>query len=240
MAKKQKYIPEKKIKLDPKELLLRLFDSYASGISTNLWPWEKQRWYELVFCILTVFGEPQVLAVRTRQVTEILSEMGLIDVNILAGARPIPGPRAAPNPILVTIETMLCQAGFAPEKAKTAVIAICEVANNVKKKYNGRIQGYLQKYGNHMLDNIDDDFGLDGFKDARRAVSIWLQNILNMPVPASDVLTEQACKKLGVSYKAMVQAANQQDINVALVDDALRAYWESKSLQEESLAARKM
>lgn len=62
--------------------------------------------------------------------------------------------------------------------------AICEVASSIKEKYGGKVQNYLRKYGTYMLDNIDKAFGFSQFDDTRRAIAIWLQNILNMPFSA--------------------------------------------------------
>ena len=209
---------------DPQKVVVQLYKNYASEISKNLWPWETARWYELVFCILTTIGEPDVLAAPIRRLTNTMSKLELLQLDTLAEMRV--SKDAEKKPLFVTLETLLQRIGFTPEKSQSAVTAICEAASSIQKKYDGKVQNYLQKYGKYMLDQIKKDFDFSNFDDAPRALAIWLQNTLNMPVPASNPLADQACERLGVPYEALVEAANQQDINVALLDDALRAFWE--------------
>ncbi len=222
MSEKQSFKSQKQ-NPDPKKIVIQLYKNYASGISKNLWPWETARWYELVFCILTTIGEPHVLAATVRRLTNTMSKLGLLELGTLAELN-----GAEENSLLITIDTLLQQVGFTPEMSKTGVTAICEAAASIQKKYDSKVQNYSRKYGTYMLDQIKEDFDFSDFDDAPRALAIWLQNTLNMPVPASNPLADQACKSLGVSYDALVEAANQQDINVALLDDALRAYWETQ------------
>jgi hypothetical protein len=234
MSEKQYLELGEQLSPDPQKLVVQLYRDYASEISKNLWPWEKARWYELVFCILTTIGEPQVLAGTTRRLTNTMSELELLDLGELAKLNPPDDSVEAVKSKLVTIDTVLQQVGFTPEKSISAVTAICEAASSIQEKYDGKVQNYLGKYGTYMLDQIKVDFGFSQFDDAPRALAIWLQNTLNMPIPASNPLADQACESLGVTYDALVEAANQQDINVALLDDALRAYWERKSNEKVS------
>lgn len=213
---------------DPQKLVVQLYKNYASEISKNLWPWETARWYELVFCILTTIGEPHVLAATIRRLTNTMSKLELLELDTLAGLN-VKEDSEKEDPLFVTLKTLLQQGGFTPEESQSAVTTICEAASSIQKRYDGKIQNYLQKYGNYILDQINQDFDFSNFDDAPRALAIWLQNTLNMPVPASNPLADQACERLGVSYDALVKAANQQDINVALLDDALRAFWERES-----------
>ncbi|MBN1694853.1 hypothetical protein JW879_05585 [candidate division WOR-3 bacterium] len=214
-----------KRKPEAQELVLWLYRDYATRVSKNLWPWEKARWYELVFCILATIGEPEVMSATIRHLTTIMARLGLLELSSLAGLKFPGNPQKSESPILTTIDTLLQRVGFTPEKAKFALNIICTAASSIGKKYDGKVQNYLRKYGDHMLEHINEDFGIDGFDEAPRAIAIWLQNTLNMPVPASNPFADQACESLGVKYEELVKAAYKQDINVALLDDALRAYW---------------
>lgn len=237
MSKKKSLEPQEQESLNPQKLVVQLYRDYVSEIDENLWPWETARWYELVFCILTTIGEPQVLAGTARRLTNTLSELGLLDLGALARLNlSEEAEEKESNSLLVTIDTLLQKVGFGPKKSESAVRAICEAASSIQEKYGGKVQNYLRKYGTYMLDHIKEDFGFSQFDDAPRAVAIWLQNTLNMPVPGSNPLGDQACESLGVTYDALVEAANQQDINLALLDDALRAYWEDKLTGKESRA----
>lgn len=225
---------EKTEALEPLELVVELFTDYAVNIEENLWAWEKERWHELVFCILTAIGEPDVLAVDIRRLTDTLSSWGLLDLDALASQNGFDSARQADNSLQITIDKFLQQAGFTNDKACISVKAICEAAASLKNKHDGKVQLYFRRYGTQMLDQISDDFEFSDFGEAREALAIWLQNTLNMPVPASNPLADLACEKLGVTYQELVEAADQADINVALLDDALRAYWEEDMAEYES------
>ncbi|UCB57553.1 MAG: hypothetical protein JSV30_02930 [Candidatus Omnitrophota bacterium] len=219
-------------KKDLRELVTHLYDNYTSELDDSLWTWEMARWYELVFCILTTIGEPDVMAADTRAVTNALSEMGVLEPAALARLKPSIQKGMKTNAALISIGSLLKYAGFSDEQSKSAITALCEAAYSIKKKYGGKIQNYLRKYGDYMLGQIRRDFHFNNFNKASKALAIWLQNTLNMPVPASNPLADKACRSLGVTYKDLVEAANEQDLNVAVLDDALRVYWEDLAVEE--------
>jgi hypothetical protein len=224
---------------DPEEIVLDLYRAYEPLIDPHLWPWETKRWHELVFCLLTTIAEPEIFPETTREVTRALSEWRLLEVDVLASLNPAKNEQDTLNPIFVTIMTILQQAGFNADKARIAVIAICEAASGLKQKYEGKVQKYFRKYGVLMLDELAQNFSFTQLsnEDVRKAVSIWLQNTLNMPVPASNPIADKVCEKLSVEYNTLVDAADKLNINIALLDEALRAYWEEKFAQEEFLPA---
>ncbi len=218
----------------PEEIVFDVYNAYGPSIDPHLWPWETKRWDELVFCLLTTIAESEILPEIIREVTRGLSEWDLLEINVLASLNPAKNEQDALDSRLVTIMTILQQSGFDADKAKIAVTAICEVASGLKQKYEGKVQRYFRKYGELMLDELAQNFSFTQLsnEDARKAVSIWLQNTLNMPVPVSNPIVDQTCEKLGVQYNSLVEAAEKLDINVALLDDALRTYWEYE-LEEE-------
>jgi hypothetical protein len=231
MSKKRSFALREEDAADPKELVARLFRDYASGISETLWPQEKTRWYELVFCILTIIGEPQVMSATIRRVTNMLVELGLVELGDLAKLGPTTGAESLGGPAV--IHALLQHVGFTPEMSRSAVEAMREVALALQTKYEGKVQSYLRRYGIHMLDCIEMDFGHAQFVDLRKVVAMWLQNVANMPVPLSTHFAEQGCQRLGTTYDALAKAADEQDINVALLDDALRAYLEDMGDQDQ-------
>ena len=135
MSEKQYLEPGEQLSPDPQKLVVQLYRDYAFGISKNLWPWEKARWYELVFCILTTIGEPQVLAGTARRLTNTMSELELLDLGELAKLNPPDDAVEAVKSKLVTIDTLLQQVGFTPEKSRSAVTAICEAASSIQEKF---------------------------------------------------------------------------------------------------------
>jgi hypothetical protein len=212
----------KRRKPDHDKLLNDLFTRFAPNVSEHVWPHEIGGWYELVFCIVQAIGEPKILPATVRHVTNTMAELGLLDVTLLAKLSD--GKGAASEPHLVTLRTMLEHIGCSPDEAERAVLAVCRAAAALKRSYDGKVQNYFRRYGEEMLERIGEDLGLAELKEGRRAAATWLQNALGMPLPVSTPLIEQACRKLGVSYAELSDAVNQHDINVALLDDALRTY----------------
>jgi hypothetical protein len=221
---------------DLEEVVLDLYRAYEPLIDPHLWPWETKRWHELVFCLLDTIADPEIPPETSRDVTRALGEWRLLEVDVLGSLNPAENDLDASNPILVTIMTMLQQSGFDADKAGIAVGAICEAASGLKQKYEGKVQKYFRRYGVLMLDQLEQSFSFTQLnnEDARRAISIWLQNTLNLPVPVSDPSTDQVCERLGVAYESLVDTADRLNINVALLDDALRVYREDELEEEES------
>ncbi|MFB2937542.1 hypothetical protein ACE1B6_20025 [Aerosakkonemataceae cyanobacterium BLCC-F154] len=224
---------------DPEEIVLDLYRAYEPLIDPHLWPWETKRWHELVFCLLNTIAEPDILPETTREVTRALSEWRLLEVDVLGSLNPAKNEPDASNPILVTIMTILQQSGFDADKASIAVTTICETAAGLKQRYNGKVQKYFRKYGALMLDELAENFSFTQLNNevTRKAFSIWLQNTLNMPVPASNPIADKVCEKLGVEYNTLVDAADRLNINTALLDEALRGYWEDKLEEEDFIPA---
>lgn len=224
---------------DPEEIVFQIYKSYESLAEQHLWPWETMRWQELVFSLMTTIGEPDVSPETVREVTNALSGWRLLDIESLAGLSPAKNDKDAANPILVSVNTVLQQSGFTSEQANSAVVAMCDAAKGFKEKYEGKVQKYFRKYASLMLDELKDDFYFSKLDNeiVRRAFAIWLQNTLNMPVPVSDPITESVCEKLGIDYEAIIKAADDLDINIALLDDALRKYWEEELEGEKFQAA---
>lgn len=206
------------------QLVEQIFRGYAPGVDPSRWPWEKTRWYELIFCILFSIGEPDVPAAAIRELTKILVDFGLLEVGSIAAWK---GDEKAREEKL-TVKTLLEKAGFTSENATKSLKFMEEVAVQLHKDHNGKIQNYLRQYGEAMLLEMKQDLRLEKHPSSHQALSLWLQNILNMPIPATDPIAEKACRNLGVEYKDLVEAATVQDINIALLDDALRSYWENE------------
>jgi hypothetical protein len=217
------------------ELIMDLYREYEPLVDEHLWPWETKRWHELVFCLMTTIAEPDMSPESTRELTMAISEWNLLDVNVLADLDPARNENYASSPIIVTIETILQQSGFDPDQSKRVVTAICEAASGFKQGYGGKVQKYFRSYGYLMLDDLKENFTFSQLNvdDARKAFAIWLQNTLNMPISASNPITDAVCERLGVEYGALVEAADALDINVALLDDTLRAYWEDELAEEQ-------
>jgi hypothetical protein len=201
-----------------------LYNQYGSRYGKNirfLWPNEKARWYELIFSILASVGEINVPLSKIRLLLKALVYFDLLDLGILAKINP-DDDQGLKNPSIITARTLMQQVGFTPDMSKSAITAICKAASSIQEKYDGKIQNYFMSYGLKMMQQTKEDFGLNEFNNVDRALGIWLQNTLNMPIPVSDPLTDKICEEFGWTYSQLAKAANEEDLNIALLDDALR------------------
>lgn len=65
----------------------------------------------------------------------------------------------------------------------------------------------------------------------RYAIGHWLQNALSVPISLEHPAVLGFCKKNGISVGELVAAADELDLNVALVDDLLEL---DQSIKETS------
>jgi hypothetical protein len=224
MQSEQNTGPEVLADTEENDRILEILEEYSGDISEYLWPLEALRWYELVFSILVTIGEPEVLAESLRDVTNKLADFGLLEVDELSKINPA-------DDQAITIKTVLVKAGFSEGQAESALRAVCEAASGIQDNYEGRIQDYYLHYANQMLHNIEKDFNFSDFYTAPKAISVWLQNTLNMPIPGSNVLADKACESLGTTYDKLVNTVRNEGYNIAILDNALRAYWEEKFMR---------
>lgn len=215
---------------DSMQLVEQIFREYAPGVDPSRWPWEKARWYELVFCILFSIGEPQVPAAVIRELTTILSDFGLVEVDSIAAWRT---EKEKSREEQITVKTLMERVGFSTSQAENALSFIEKAAVQIQQSHDSKIQKLLRHYGEEMLEKVEKELGLNTFPTAHQALSLWMQNVLNMPIPATDPLAEKACQSLSVDYRELVEEAIVLDINIALLDDALRSYWESEAEERE-------
>lgn len=211
-------------------LIIQLYDDYAVEMGDTIkyfWPKETERWNELVFCILTAIGESEVAPTVIRSFVNTFRGFELLELQKLAELNPLNDNLS--DPLTITLKTLLLEIGFSPKTSVSAINAISEAAVSIKENYDGKVQNYYHHYGMKIVENIKEDFKFSDFDNAPKAIAFWLQNTLNMPVPMTDPIVEKACESIGVRYEELVEAANEHDLNVALLDDALRVYWNKLS-----------
>jgi hypothetical protein len=214
----------------PRQLLLGLYRAHEPTFDEHLWPWETQRWHELVFCILTTVAKPEVSPEAIREVTRVLGWANLLDIEVLGDSNPTDSEEKASDHILIAIETVLLNTGFTSAEAQVATRSICEAARGFKQQFEGKVQKFLRHCGSLILDQVKENFSFSQLSaaEATRAFSLWFQNTLNMPLPTPDPISDEACELLHMDYASLVKAADEVDANVALLDNVLRAYWLQK------------
>ena len=213
--------------VDAQEVVVELYRSYAPMSEAQLWPREEARWHELIFALLAAHGDPEILTDTLRSLVDSLEEWGLLDVGELAALADLENSERMDAANAVTIRTLLLRSGFSAEGADQALRSLSSAASGLRAHFESKPQLFFRYYGTLMLDELQKYFDFADVDPAtvRRAFAIWFQNALDMPVPIDDQVTRAACRKLGVSHEALIEAADQADLNVALLDEALRAFW---------------
>ena len=215
------------------ELMLR----YPVPTERYRWAAEEARWGELVYAILARIGAPGVPSERAATARDLLFEMNKLAVRDLAAMEPSGTTSATSHANAVA--TVLLGVGFSESEARRAVAALAETAENVERHYDGKPQRYLREYGQRMLEELPERFTFDEFAadDVRYAFTLWLQNVLNMPVTLRSPEMSVFCERYDVTVEELVAAADVQDINLALLDDLVAehvAELEAAELDRES------
>jgi hypothetical protein len=126
--------------------------------------------------------------------------------------------------------------GLTEEESKSSLLVMHEAAKRLMEHHDGKIQKYLRKYGQQMLDEFVETFSISGMdeKDLRDAATYWLQNVLNMPVNLKIESIDTFCNTLGISEGELVEEADNLNINVALLDDMIDQHIEDTRKEETS------
>jgi DNA repair protein RadC len=211
------------------------FERFAAGsppaLSKYEWPWEKAKWYELVFCLIAKIDNSSAAAAIARETTEIFADLDLLEIDILAPLAPDKGHPDYKAPQLSLMLSILERQGYEEEEGKTAVVSICQAARALQQDFGGKVQKYLRTYGERMLAEAPDTFLFSSMseEDTRYVFSHWLQNVSNMPVALSHPSVKSLCERFGIGIDELVSIADRLDVSLALLDD-----WAVEHLERES------
>lgn len=204
--------------------LKKLFHKYSDLFVSQQWPSEHERWVELVFALVTRISNKAEDEIR--DAIEDLDDLELLDVEGLSQVPTVSGGIDLDDAHARRIFEYLCESEFTSEESKSSILAVHEAAKSLMDHHDGKIQKYLRKYGQEMINELPQNFSFSKMNkfDIKYAFTYWLQNVLNMPISLEDEVVEQFCRKLAGNAKDLVQAVDKLDINLALVDDIIQSY----------------
>lgn len=200
------------------ELLVDLFDRYQDSFDKHQWAWERQRWYELVYCLFSAVEGRHGPETRASSAVRVLMELGLLEIPVLADAE---------EDTTLHIAIALERIGFFEEQARQIVNALCDLASCLDEMYQGKVQLLLRAFGMELVDRVNKVLPLKdalGEQHASLVVMHWLQNVLNLPVLVSSPGLKTLLEQTGSEVEDVLEAVDEQDINVALLDEILNRW----------------
>lgn len=213
--------------------LRKLITRYNDIFEYHQWPSENRRWVELIFALITRISD--IPEDEIRDIIEELDDLELLNLEALSEISDVKGKINLNNPNARHIFEYLLESGFTKEESKSSIQVMHEVAKSLMKNYDGKIQKYLRKYGQQMIDELPRNFSFSKMsdEDVNYAFTYWLQNVLNMPIRLPTKSFDAFCRKLNVGSDELIEEADRLDINLALVDDMIQLYLDNRKVEKE-------
>lgn len=218
--------------------LRKLLMKYSDLFVYHQWPIEHERWVELIFALTCRISDKPVSEVRDN--IEELDDLGLLDVEELSNIHKVGSDIDFNSPFAKRVieslsesrftEEGLKKPGFTKEESERSLLIMYEAAKSLMEHHDGKIQKYLRKYGQQMVDELIENFTFSGMedKDIKYAFTYWLQNVLNMPVNLKRESMETFCKDFQITIEEILKEADNLDINIALLDDMIDLHIEKR------------
>jgi len=189
------------------------------------WEDEHSRWNELVYCIFAELTDHSYMDARS--LSDKIFGLNLLELDDLADVQIMEDGKADPNnPRIRTVSEILSINGIEQSDIDKSLSAICKVAQSIQENYDGKIQKFLRKYGEEIVNEFDSHVSfseVDRGTQSRILVK-WIQNTLAMPLAFSNIYTVRFCKKQGVTYLELAEAADNIGLNGSVLDDLLELY----------------
>jgi hypothetical protein len=209
--------------------------SAAYVAAHHRWGNEEERWTELAASMLSV-----TLKLPRDEIADVVYRMKMLGLLDVAAWSELPGDfNAASESVMVERALAMFDEheGVATKDAYRAVRLLHETAQAIQLRYGGRIQIALRKAGELVLDKISKELDLKSISasEERAALTIWLQNVLNLPISLGSQNRQDFCDHHSISTEELTEAADELDLTIPALDDLIE-YW----AHEESEKAARM
>jgi hypothetical protein len=201
-------------------LLRKLLVSHPDFTEDHTWAYEHDRWAELIYALFSRFVSEERAQVRTA--VWKLSDLGLLEGPITDETERAQRERQ----FLVVLE----EAGFTSDEALQAWTVFQEASNAIQEKFGGKIHLFLRDHAELMLRQLCENIPFSAFDaaQAEQGFALWLQNSCNLPLSVFDHHVIEFSERYDISLPALVTAADNLNLNLALVDDLIREDVESR------------
>jgi hypothetical protein len=192
--------------------LAQVYRKHQAELPEYGWASEGDRWAELVFCLVCRIRLDDLEA--TRACVDVLNMLGLLEPRVLATLDPDDA---------AMLNRVLQSHGFSVAEARKTIKVLQAVGLQTGKLFNGKIQRLLRNHGEKLRSEIARAFAGSGLssRDLNHAATLWLQNALSVPLSLESDAVKAFCKSNGASLPELVDAADELNINMALIDDLL-------------------
>ncbi len=202
------------------ELLVHLAKLYIDGNDFTghyAWRWEEERWHELLVCALVSSGAHPSAA---RSAIEILKQLHLDGARALC---------EGDSETTSQIQGIFARLGL---DERAALNCLQQVAQVCMKQWGGLPQVFLRKMGEEAASALTTQLSASGMKSdtAHTLAVLWLQNVCNAPLLASNSPSVQAfCREVAIDHSELIRAADHVGLNVAIIDELIALRDEAKS-----------
>jgi hypothetical protein len=205
---------EDEIEFQLRKALLQYSDEISGS---HRWLWEVERWKELIFSLLN--RALPLSSTMIRHAIASLAPLGLLEINAA-----LTGPEHTLRERRLT--EVLLDLGWNDENAARAFAIIREAGQGLEKHFGGKVQLALRKYAELMLTELSDTFAFTALDEAatRDALTLWLQNVADLPVSLRTQDLTDFCQRYGVDELTVIRVADSIDVNLALLDDVLASH----------------
>lgn len=205
---------EDEIAFQLRKALLQFSDEVAGS---HRWLSEVERWKELVFSLLSR-ALPLSSAV-VRHAVAFLASLGLLEIDA-----ELTGPEHAVRRRRLT--EALLDLGWSDENAARAFGIIREAGQGLDQHFSGKVQLALRKYAELMLVELTATFAFTALDEAatRDALTLWLQNVADLPVSLRTPDLTDFCQRYGVDEPTVIRVADSINVNLAFLDDVLASH----------------
>jgi hypothetical protein len=221
---------ERQPRLELVQTLSFLFGQYEPDFGRYQWPLENLRWNALALSILETLSSETVAESAGRA----MADLDLLAVDKLAQlANSVTKKPLSKRKRLVL--GILEEAGFDEEAAIQTLTTLVEAAEIVQRELNGKIQKLLRREGLEILQTVERFFRFSGIDDdaKSRAITRWLQDVINIPVYLETESTKAFCAEQKVTVSDLIAAADELDISVAIVDDLIQKWHQSETVLQK-------
>lgn len=201
-------------------LLRKLLVSYPEFTENHTWAHEDDRWAELIYALLSrVVPEKDC---GTRLAVRKLRTLGLLETSTMSN------PHRAEQFLMILEEE-----GFSSEEANQAWSIVKEASAAVQNSFAGNMHFFLRDHAEIMLRQLSENIKFSNLDDAKaeQAFALWLQNSCNLPLSLFDEYVLEFCDRFNIPLAALVSAADNLKLNLAVVDDLIRVHFEASGGQ---------